>query len=134
LTLDPRAATNHGVKPVSLAAVAFLALAVLGLAVRAPAAEAPKKTPELVEQGRASFSKYCASCHGPNGEGDGPAASALRPPPRNLVTRPVKGGAPEVFRVLGTGVKGTAMVPFTYLSANERWAISYYVAGLGAAK
>ena len=65
-------------KPVrSPAAVAFLALAVLGLTVRAPAAEAPKKTPELVEQGRASFAKYCSSCHGPNGEGDGPAASAL---------------------------------------------------------
>jgi high-affinity iron transporter len=135
LTLGLRAATNHGVKPVrSLAAVAFLALAVLGLTVRAPAAEAPKKTPELVEQGRASFAKYCSSCHGPNGEGDGPAASALRPPPRNLVARPVKGGAPEVFRVLGKGVKGTAMVPFTYLSESERWAVSYYVAGLGAAK
>ena len=116
----------------SLCAVAVLALS--ALATLAPAAEAPRKTPELVEQGRASFAKYCYTCHGSKGEGDGPAASALRPPPRNLVAHPVKGGAPEVFRVLATGVDGTAMGPFTYLSETERWAISYYVAGLADAK
>jgi mono/diheme cytochrome c family protein len=135
LTLDSRATTNERVTPVrSRCAAAILALAILALAALAPAAEPPSKTPELVEQGRAAFAKYCYTCHGPNGEGDGPAASTLRPPPRNLVTHPVKGGAPEVFRVLSTGVNGTAMAPFTYLSETERWALSYYVAGLKDAK
>jgi high-affinity iron transporter len=131
LTPDARAVTDHRVKPApSRCAIAVLSLA--ALATLTLAAEAPKKTPELLEQGKAAYAQYCYTCHGPNGEGDGPAAATLRPPPRNLVTHPVK--APEVFRVLATGVNGTAMGPFTYLSEAERWAISYYVAGLADAK
>lgn len=29
------------------------------------------------------FAKRCAACHGPNGEGNGPAAAGLNPKPRN---------------------------------------------------
>ena len=35
-------------------------------------------------KGKASFSQLCASCHGPAGKGDGPAAAALNPKPRDL--------------------------------------------------
>ena len=73
---------------------------------------APAKTPALVEKGKASFATNCVACHGKGGEGDGPAAKALKPPPQNLVTHPVKGGAPAVFDVLGKGVKGTGMIAF----------------------
>ena len=34
--------------------------------------------------GKAHFDKLCVSCHGAGGKGDGPAASALKPPPSNL--------------------------------------------------
>jgi mono/diheme cytochrome c family protein len=119
-------------KHVSLAAVAAAATLVLATAARG--ADTPKKTPQLVEQGRAAFAKYCASCHGPKGEGDGPAAKALKPPPRNLVTEPPKGGASGVFQVLNTGVKGTAMIAFKHLPENDRWAIAHYVDGLKDAK
>ena len=37
-----------------------------------------------VGRGRALYLQYCASCHGPSAEGDGPAASALSVPPANL--------------------------------------------------
>ena len=30
------------------------------------------------------FNNYCASCHGPNGKGDGPAAPALKQQPTDL--------------------------------------------------
>ena len=107
-------------------------LAALLLASAARAAEPPKKTPELVAKGQASFAKYCASCHGPKGEGDGPAAKALKPKPRNLVTEPLAHGtsAAGVFETLSTGVKGTAMVPFKHLAEEDRWALSYYVMSL----
>jgi hypothetical protein len=39
-----------------------------------------------------------------------------------------------VFDVLGTGVKGTAMIAFKHLSESDRWAISHYVASLETAK
>ena len=40
--------------------------------------------PMLVEVGRTEFAQYCASCHGADARGAGPAATALRPPPADL--------------------------------------------------
>ena len=34
--------------------------------------------------GAVLYRRYCASCHGVDGRGDGPAAAALSPPPRDL--------------------------------------------------
>lgn len=34
--------------------------------------------------GKETFVKYCASCHGEDGKGNGPAAIALKPPPADL--------------------------------------------------
>jgi mono/diheme cytochrome c family protein len=34
-----------------------------------------------VTRGRALYGQYCASCHGPEGEGDGPVAAGLNPKP-----------------------------------------------------
>ena len=36
--------------------------------------------------GKEMFLQYCASCHGKEGKGDGPAAAALKTPPANLAT------------------------------------------------
>jgi len=36
--------------------------------------------------GAEMYRSYCAACHGPNGKGDGPAASALKTPPADLTT------------------------------------------------
>jgi mono/diheme cytochrome c family protein len=44
----------------------------------------PDLDPMLVEVGAELFRTYCASCHGVDARGDGPAASALRPPPTDL--------------------------------------------------
>ncbi len=35
-------------------------------------------------KGKEKFELMCASCHGPQGKGDGPAGAALNPKPRNL--------------------------------------------------
>ncbi len=116
-------------KLIPIAAAAFL------LAAVARAAEPPKKTPELVAKGQASFAKYCATCHGPKGEGDGPAAKALKPKPRNFVTEPLKNPkVTGVYETLSNGVKGTAMMPFKHLSDEDRWALSYYVLSLKGAE
>ena len=36
-----------------------------------------------VEQGKKLYGQFCASCHGQSGKGDGPAAAALNPKPRD---------------------------------------------------
>jgi len=108
------------------------AAAALLAAPAARAGEAPKKTPELAQKGKASFEMNCAACHGPTGAGDGAAAAALDPRPRNLATAPLKGGdkPAQIFATLGKGVSGTAMIAFTHLPEEERWALAYHVAAL----
>ncbi len=113
----------------SMAAVGMVLLTTV-----ARAAEPPKKTPELLEIGKVSFNLNCASCHGAKGEGDGVAAAALNPKPRNFTTDALKNGAKvgQVFDTLGKGVPGTAMIAFTHLPDDERWALAYYVVDLRA--
>ena len=41
------------------------------------------RQPDLAT-GKDTFTKYCASCHGVSGKGDGPAAAAFKPPPMDL--------------------------------------------------
>ncbi len=38
-------------------------------------------------KGKATFDQLCASCHGAGGKGDGPAASALNPKPRDFTDK-----------------------------------------------
>ena len=54
----------------------------LGLALLAGCVhEAP------VDSGAVLYHRYCASCHGPTGRGDGPAAAALTPRPPDFTRR-----------------------------------------------
>jgi mono/diheme cytochrome c family protein len=112
----------------------LVALATGALLAAAPAgaAGAPQKTPELLERGRASFERNCSACHGDKGAGDGIAAAALNPRPRNFATERFKNGSrpAQIFETLKKGVPGSAMVPFTNLPEEERWALAYWVAEL----
>jgi mono/diheme cytochrome c family protein len=56
-----------------------LAPALLAAALAACGREA-----SVQEDGRDTFLRYCASCHGPEGRGDGPLAASLEPPPADL--------------------------------------------------
>ena len=38
-------------------------------------------------KGKASYDQLCASCHGPSGKGDGAAAAALNPKPKDLADK-----------------------------------------------
>ncbi len=113
-------------------------LAAAAALVAAPAQEAqpPRTTPELVAKGKASYDVNCASCHGAKGRGDGVAAAALTPKPRNLVADKFTAGTkPEqIFATLEKGLPGTAMVSFGHLPEDERWALTYYVEDLRGAK
>jgi mono/diheme cytochrome c family protein len=45
----------------------------------------PARQPNALS-GKVTFLKYCASCHGEDAKGNGPAAIALKPPPADLTT------------------------------------------------
>lgn len=95
----------------------------------------PGSSKELLAKGKASFEINCASCHGSKGLGDGVAAIALNPKPRNYVKDAFKNGdKPEdVFKTLKEGLRNTPMVSFAHLSEQERWGLAYYVLELRAA-
>jgi mono/diheme cytochrome c family protein len=62
-----------------------------------------KKTPvqkTSPASGRGMYLQYCATCHGKDGEGNGPAASALKQAPKDLTLLTIKnnGTFPD-FRV-----------------------------------
>ena len=49
---------------------------------------APAETgPSPTEQARTMFHTVCATCHGEDGQGDGPGAAALNPKPRNYTDK-----------------------------------------------
>jgi len=49
------------------------------------AAEQPQLSPaEMVHVGHRYFVRYWSACHGAEGRGNGPTASALQPPPADL--------------------------------------------------
>lgn len=78
-----------------------------------PAAYAGKTNPlgpDAAAAGAKVFSDYCASCHGEKGLGDGPAAAALDPKPRNLHDFVPSVGDDYLFWRIAEGVEGTAMV------------------------
>ncbi len=52
---------------------------------RPAANKAPTET-AAVASGKQTYVEYCAVCHGPDGRGMGPAASALKTPPADLTT------------------------------------------------
>lgn len=115
---------------------AVLSLFCLAFATAAAAAEhGPKRTPALLEKGKASYQRNCAGCHGEKGAGDGPAAAAINPKPRNFATDAFKNGAKpaQIFATVNAGIAGTSMAPFGFLPEEERWAVAHYVADLKAA-
>jgi high-affinity iron transporter len=92
---------------------------------------APTRMPSLAT-GAKLFAENCASCHGPTGAGDGPAASGLKPPPANFHDRERQRQRSlfAIYNTLGTGVTGTAMPAFAQLTAEQRWALAFHVGNL----
>lgn len=76
--------------------VAILIFVCVLLAGRAHADDAADVRAASLELGEALFSERCASCHGANATGDGPAASALKTAPADLtqITRRAGGSFP----------------------------------------
>ncbi len=51
-----------------------------------PAIRKVPARPTSASSGKEMFDSYCASCHGKDGKGSGPAAEALKTPPPDLTT------------------------------------------------
>lgn len=87
----------------------------------------PPPTAERVGRGAALFEINCSHCHGKTGLGNGPVASHLVGPPANLRSKEVQAHpAPKIYEIV---TKGQGLMPAFKgeLSAEERWAVAYFV-------
>ena len=95
----------------------LLAAGYLLLATSAWGQEEQALTPDQ-EAGKIVYQKWCIHCHGPEGQGDGPAADTLRPRPRDFTYGLYKirttgtGQLPtdqDLAKIIGDGMPGTGM-------------------------
>ncbi len=91
----------------------------------------PSQWPD-VKNGPDIFVTYCQSCHGQNGEGDGPLAAGLDPPPTNFQdsTLASKLSPLQAYNSLRLGIEGTAMRAFHEISDQEAWDVAFYINAL----
>lgn len=79
-------------------------------------------TATAIASGRALYQQQCVSCHGTDGEGDGPLAAELPIVPLDL-SSPMVAAVPEgdLFWDLTAGMGGGVMPSFAALDATQRW-------------
>jgi mono/diheme cytochrome c family protein len=85
-------------------------------------------------KGAQVYAQFCATCHGPQGAGDGPVGKTLNPPPRNFQTADFKygGGEQDIFDVISNGAasKGGSplMAPWgAVIPEADRWALVKFI-------
>ena len=89
----------------------------------------------LLALGKTTFERNCAPCHGPNGDGQGPAAYLLYPKPRDFVaaryrlvsTWDFTPTDEDIFRTISRGMPGSAMPSWAHLPEETRWALVHYI-------
>ncbi|MCU0699038.1 MAG: FTR1 family protein [Myxococcaceae bacterium] len=92
---------------------------------------APRAAPDL-KAGQALFAAQCASCHGAEGRGDGPAGKALTPAPANFhdAERMATLSPYKVFNTTTFGITGTPMPAFPGLADADRWNVAFFISSL----
>ncbi len=90
-----------------------------------------------IEAGGAIYAANCATCHGPEGGGDGPSAAALDPKPSNLADANMMAGLSDGYLFWRIS-EGGMMAPFNStmppwkgtLTEDEIWQVVTYVRSL----
>lgn len=82
---------------------------------------------KAAKEGKSVYTENCLSCHGIKGEGNGPAAAALSPKPKNLASAKVQSQTDgAIFWKITTG--NPPMISWQKaLSEKQRWSLVDYI-------
>lgn len=87
-------------------------------------------TPELLAEGEKLYLTNCASCHGENGAGGGPASMGLNPAPRNFTSKDNwKNGTKlsNIYTTLQEGLPPSSMIAYDFLLPQQKFALSHFI-------
>ncbi len=100
-------------KFISVALISIM-ISAFAAAQQAPAQSSPTvkhvpitRTPS--NSGKEMFNSYCAVCHGKDGKGTGPAASAMKTPPTDLTAMAKQNGGKYPAAHVAAVIKGQAV-------------------------
>lgn len=97
--------------------------------------ETPSEPSATEVSGQAVYGANCATCHGERGQGNGPAAVGLEPPPADLTDGTWVTGDGSIEAIVNTienGSPGTAMIAWEgTLTQAQIQAVARYVKSLG---
>ena len=90
------------------------------------------KSAESVEAGKKLYQRYCASCHGPNGKGDGGLALSGGEP-SDLTDDVWDHGSTdgEIFVVIRDGVSADMLAYKEKLDEKQIWQVVNYIRSIG---
>lgn len=107
-------------------------LTVLCLSLGAAASNAETKGDAA--KGKTTFENTCAACHGPGGKGDGPAAAALDPKPKNLTDAELLSTQTDdfIYKVISEGGASVGLSPMMapwggVLSEQDIWNVVAFI-------
>ena len=92
-------------------------------------------TPESIATGKQVYTRYCATCHGINGQGG--SGSDISPPAPNLTDDEWKRGSTdgEIFAVIKNGVPDLTMEPWgNRIKDDDIWNVVNFVRSLAKKK
>ncbi len=102
----------------------------------ADAAGKISETSDAIAAGKKIYEIKCYYCHGIKGDGNGSDAPRLDPKPRNFTRNEYKirstgqGVLPtdeDLYRIISSGVEGSAMPFWNTLTPEERWQVIFYI-------
>ncbi len=116
----------------------ILSVAAAGAVIAGSALAEPGDT----VRGERIYAERCVWCHGADGDGLGPSAERLNPPPRDFTMAQYKikttgfddfvPNDDDLFRMIGDGMPGTSMPQWSdTLSEQERWDLVAYIKAFG---
>ena len=88
-----------------------------------------------IDAGRELYTTNCASCHGAEGAGDGPAGGSLDPAPANLVTTAAEADENYIHWVIAEGGAAAGLSPSMVaykgiLTEEQIWQVTTFVESL----